>query len=141
MDQVLLDGDQALYQPSFGAAVVVVRPGVLRGSGPATVNGKAVAIDGDEASATVEGCVYQSAAYPIPGTGTLEVASLAGDQRSRDSQSGGQALLLVGGSFNARFRVQSPAQQPTPSGPVPDPLTEYAGQGQFLTSNRILRAS
>jgi hypothetical protein len=141
MDHVLLDGDQALYQPAFGAAVVVVRPGVLRGSGPATVNGKAVAIDGDEASAAVQGCPYQSAAYPIPGTGTLEVAALAGDQRSRTSHSGGQPFLLVGGSFTARFRVQTPAQQPTPGGPVPDPLTEYTGQGQFLTSNRILRAS
>jgi hypothetical protein len=141
MDFVLLDGDQALFQPAFGAAVVVVRPGVLRGSGPATVNGKAVAIDGDEASAAVRGCLYQSAAYPIPGTGTLEVATLAGDQRSQTSRAGDQPLLLVGGTFTARFRVQAPAQQPTPSGPVPDPLTEYSGRGQFLTSNRILRAS
>ncbi|MFM7733928.1 MAG: hypothetical protein ACKO6F_10845 [Cyanobium sp.] len=141
MDFVLLDGDQALFQPAFGAAVVVVRPGVLRGSGPASVNGKAVAIDGDESSVAVQGCLYQSAAYPIPGTGTLEVAALAGDQRSQNSRSGGQPLLLVGGAFTARFRVQAPAQQPTPSGPVPDPLTEYSGQGQFLSSNQILRAS
>jgi hypothetical protein len=112
MDQVLLDGDQALYQPAFGAAVVVVRPGVLRGSGPATVNGKAVAIDGDEASAAVQGCVYQSAAYPIPGTGTLEVASLADDQRSSNSQSGGQALLLGGDPSMPAFWCRAPRSNP-----------------------------
>ena len=32
MDVLLVDGDQALFQPSFGAAMVVVRPGVLRAS-------------------------------------------------------------------------------------------------------------
>jgi hypothetical protein len=140
MDYVLIDADQALFEPMFGAAMVVVRPGRLRGSGPATLNGKRICVVGDEASATVSGCPYCSGAYPIPGTGSLEVASLAGDQRTRTIQSGGQQLLLVGQAFTARFRVESPAQQPTATGSIPDPIAEYTGQGRFLTTNRILRA-
>ena len=35
-DFVLIDGDQALFLPAFGAAIVVVQPGKLAGSGPAT---------------------------------------------------------------------------------------------------------
>jgi len=140
MDYVLIDADQALFEPTFGAAMVVVRAGKLRGSGPASLNGKRLCVAGDEASATVKGCPYSSGAYPIPGTGSLEVASLASDQRARITQSGGQQLLLVGGSFTARFRVESPAQQPNAAGPIPDPLAEYTGKGRFITTNRILRA-
>lgn len=141
MDYVLIDADQALFEPAFGAAMVVVRPGTLRGSGAASLNGKPLCVAGDEASASVKGCLYSSGAYPIPGVGSLEVASLGSDQRTRTIQTGGLQLLLVGGSFTARFRVESPAQQPTAAGPpIPDPMAEYSGQGRFLTTNRILRA-
>jgi len=140
MDYVLIDADQALFQPTFGAAMVVVRPGTLRASGPTSLNGKRICVAGDEASATVKGCLYSSGTYPIPGMGSLEVAALATDQRTRTIRSGGQQLLLRGGSFTARFRVESPAQQPTAAGPIPDPMTEYTGKGCFLTTNRILRA-
>lgn len=140
MDYVLIDADQALFEPAFGAAMVVVRPGLLRGSGPASLNGKRLCVVGDEASASVKGCLYRSGAYPIPGVGSLEVASLGSNQRTRTIQSGGQPLLLVGGSFTARFRVESPAQQPTAAGPIPDPMATYMGKGRFLTANRILRA-
>jgi hypothetical protein len=141
MDYVLIDADQALFEPTFGAAMVVVRPGMLRGSGPASLNGKRLCVVGDEASATVKGCLYSSGTYPIPGVGSLEVASLGSNQRTRTIQSGGQQLLLVGGSFTARFRVESPAQQPTAAGaPIPDPMATYTGKGRFLTTNRILRA-
>jgi hypothetical protein len=140
MDYVLIDADQALFEPTFGAAMVVVRPGKLRGSAPASLNGKRLCVVGDEASATVTGCLYSSGAYPIPGVGSLEVASLGSNQRTRTIQSGGQQLLLVGGSFTARFKVESPAQQPTAAGPIPDPMATYTGKGRFLTTNRILRA-
>ena len=60
---------------------------------------------------------------------------------ARTSKTGGQKLLLVGRSFTARFKVEAPAQQPTPSGPIPDPMVEYTGEGRFLTTNRMLRAS
>ena len=47
-DFILLEGDKANFLPNFGAAVVVVRPGDLKGSGPATLTGKKICVDGDE---------------------------------------------------------------------------------------------
>lgn len=141
MDYVLIDGDQALFQPTFGAATVVVLPGSLQASGPATLNGSKLCVAGDEASVSVKGCVYLAPPFVIPGTGSLEIACLGGDQQASSTNTGGKAPLLVGGSFTARFKVESPAQQPTAAGPVPDSTPSYQGSGRFLTTNRILRAS
>jgi hypothetical protein len=134
-DYLLLDGDKAIFTPSFGAATVVVQPGTLTASGPATVNGKKVCVAGDEKSVSVAGCSYMTPSHSIPGTGTLEIASLAGDQTAQKTKTGSTLVLLVGSSFTAKFSVQSPAQQPTSAGPVPDPTPQYSGTGTFTTTN------
>jgi hypothetical protein len=134
-DYILLDGDKAIFTPSFGAATVVVQPGTLTASGPATVSGKKLCVAGDEKSVSVAGCMYTTASHPIPGTGTLEIASLAGDQTAGKTRSGSTLVLLVGSSFTASFSVQSPAQQPTSGGPVPDATPKYSGTGSFTTTN------
>ena len=143
MDYVLIDGDQAMFQPSFGPATVIVQPGKLTASGPATLVGKKLCVDGDERSVSVPGCMYTTPQYSIPGSGTLEIAALAGDQKASKTQSGSENLLLVGGSFTARFKVQSPAQQPPPGpgSPTPDATPEYSGSGSFLTTNTRFRGS
>lgn len=138
-DYLLLDGDLAIFTPTFGAATVVVQPGPLTASGPATVGGKAVCVAGDEGSVSVAGCSYVTPAHSIPGTGTLEIAALAGDQTATKTRSGDAKVLLVGSSFTARFSVQTPAQQPTPAGPVPDPAPSYSGSGSFSTTNTKFR--
>ena len=38
-DYILMDGDQAIYKPNFGAAIVAVQPGTLTGSGKANIGG------------------------------------------------------------------------------------------------------
>lgn len=134
-DFVLVDGDPVLFIPAFGPAVVVVQPGKISGSGPATINGKKICVDGDEGGVSVPGCSYMSPAYPIPGTGTLKIQALGSDQKAKKTQTGGKPVLLKGSVFNAKFEVQSPAQQPTPGGPVPDGTPQYAGQGQFIATN------
>lgn len=121
--------------PNFGAAVVVVPPGFLTGSGPASLNGKMYCVDGDEKNLSVPGCTYIAPPYVIPGVGTVSIASLAGDQKAVKTQTGGKAVLLKGSSFTADFEVQSPAQQPTPGGPVPDTTPKYSGTGMFITTN------
>lgn len=142
MDYVLIDGDQALFKPAFGAATVVVMPGQLKASGPATLTSKKLCIVGDESSVSVKGCMYTTASHPIPGTGTLEIAALAGDQQATKSNSGGTKLMLKGSDFTAKFTVQSPAQQPAPPGPpVPDATPQYSGQGNFMTTNTKLRGT
>lgn len=137
-DYVLVDGDLVSFQPSFGAATVVPVPGQLKGSGPATLDGTKLCVEGDEGDVEVPGCMYIAGAYVIPGTGTLKIDSLAGDQVAEKTKTGGKPVLLVGGTFTAKFSVDSPAQQPTPGGPVPDSSTSYSGSGSFVTTNTLL---
>lgn len=142
-DYVLLDGDKANFMPAFGAAIVMVKPGDLKGSGPATLNGKKLCIDGDEKSVSVPGCVYMTPQYSIPGTGTLKIAALAANQKAQKTKTGGKAVLLKGGNFTAKFEVQNPAKQPPPGpgAPIPDATPQYSGNGTFITTNMKFQGS
>ena len=136
-DFILTDGDKAQFESSFGKANVVVKPGTLKGSGSGTIGGKKISVEGDESSVSVPGCMYMAGPYVIPGTGTLKIDSLADDQIAEKTQTGGKAVLLKGGSFNATFEVQNPAKQPPkgPSPPEPDSTSSYSGKGSFVNSN------
>lgn len=126
-----------IFIPAFGAAIVVVQPGKLEGSGPATIGGKKICVDGDESKVEVAGCTYMTPQYSIPGSGTLKIAALAANQKAKKTQTGGKVVLLKGGSFTAKFEVQSPAQQPPPGpgAPIPDATPQYSGNGMFIPAN------
>jgi hypothetical protein len=140
-DLVLVDGDTATFLPAFGAAMVAVRPGALSASSPASVGTKKICVAGDETSVSVAGCSYCTPQYSIPGTGTLKISQLAGDQKARTGTAGGKAVLLKGSLFTAVFEVQAPAQQPPPGpgAPIPDTTTRYSGRGSFTTANTAVR--
>ena len=140
-DKVLTDGDTVVFLPAFSSASVVVQPGRIPGSGPAAIGGKKICVDGDEARVSVPGCMYMTPSHPIPGVGTLKIATLAANQKARTTRTGGKPVLLKGSLFTARFEVQTPAQQPTPTGPVPDATPQYSGQGQFMPINQQVSAS
>lgn len=142
-DFILIEGDKANFLPNFGAAVVVVQPGNLTGSGPTTLNGKKICVDGDEKNVSVPGCTYMTPQFSIPGTGTLKIAALAGNQKAKKTKTGGKAVLLKGGTFTAKFEVQSPAKQPPPGlgSPIPDPTPQYSGNGMFITTNTKFRGT
>ena len=139
-DLILVDGDKAIFMPAFGLATVVVQPGQLKGSGPATLKGKKLCVDGDEKSVTVAGCTYIAGSYSVPGVGTLKIKSLAGDQKAKKTQSGGKAMLLKGGMFTATFEVTTPAQIPPPTS-SPDGTPQYSGQGNFNSTNQKFKGS
>jgi hypothetical protein len=81
--------------------------------------------------------------YSIPGVGTLAIKALASDQQTRKTKHQGKALILVGGQFDAVFRVSSPAMQPPPgtAPPVPDATPEYSGKGMFINTNMTFSAT
>lgn len=133
-DFILIDGDQANFNPAFGIATVVVRLGDLKASGASTLNGKKVCIDGDEKSVSVPSCVYTAGSYTIPGTGTLKILVLGGDQKAQKTNSAGKPVLLKGSTFTAIFEVQNPAKQPPPA-LTPDATPQYSGTGNFITTN------
>jgi hypothetical protein len=142
-DFILVEGDKANFLPNFGAAIVVVQPGELKGSGPATLKGKKICVEGDEKQVSVAGCTYMTPQYSIPGTGTLKIDSLAGDQKASKTKTGDKAVLLKGGNFTAKFEVQSPAKQPPPGpgSPIPDSASQYSGKGMFVTTNTMFRGT
>ena len=132
-DYILINSDQAMFQPNFGAAIVMVQPGRLRATGKASVGKKKVCIVGDEKSVAVQGCMYTTPAYPVPGVGTLKIASLAGNQQASKTKSKGTKVMLKGGNFQATFEVQTPAANQG-SGTT-DTMLNYSGQGSFVTTN------
>ncbi|KAA3613650.1 MAG: hypothetical protein DWQ05_15320 [Calditrichaeota bacterium] len=136
-DFIIIEGDKAIFLPSFGAATVVVQPGDMPGSGHGTLSGKKICIEGDEQDVSVPGCMYMTPQYSIPGSGTLKIDSLASDQVAEITNTGGTAVILKGSQFNAKFEVQSPAQQPPPGpgSPIPDASPSYSGNGIFQTMN------
>ena len=135
-DFILMTGDMVIFNPTFGAATVVPVPGTLSGTGRSNVSKKPVCVDGDEKNVLVPGVTYMAPPHVIPGVGILSIDSLGGDQKATKTKSGGKAVLLKGSTFNAKFQVSVPAQQPQPSGPpVPDTTPSYSGTGQFVTMN------
>ncbi|MGK7925560.1 MAG: hypothetical protein AB4290_09995, partial [Spirulina sp.] len=70
-DFILITGDKAKFNSSFGQANVTARPGDLIGSGKDKINQKLVCVEGDEKMVIVPGCPYQTPQYSIPGVGML----------------------------------------------------------------------
>ena len=137
-DYVLIDGDEVEFEGRFGGATVTVRPGTLRGSGPATVGGKKICVRGDETSVTVEGCPYVTKTHTVSGSGTLVIDALSTDQVASKTKTGGQPVLLVGTHFTARFEVSTPAMDLNSN---PDTPTPFSGTGTFVTQNTTLRGT
>lgn len=142
-DFILIDGDQVLFDPVFGIANVVVRPGNLTAHGAATIKSKKISVMGDEKEVSVPGCMYTTAIHTIPGVGTLEISALADDQIAKKTYTANKKVLLKGSQFTAKLTVQTPAQQPPPGpgSPIPDTMTEYQGTGRFITANIHVQGS
>ena len=132
-DYVLMEGDLAMFLPTFGAATVVVRPGTLQGTGKTALTGKKICLEGDESKVAVQGCLYITPQYSVPGTGTLKISKLGGDQTSKKTKSGNKPVMLKGSSFTAKFEVLAPAIDPV-SG-APDATPSYSGSGNFMSMN------
>ncbi|WP_438031078.1 hypothetical protein [Sorangium sp. So ce233] len=140
---ILVEGDKAIFLPTFEAALVLPRAGELKGSGPGTLNGKKICVEGDEGKVSVANCSYVKPGYAIPGTGTLKIAALGSDQKAKETKTGDKAVLLKGTTFTATFEVQNPAKQPPkgPGPPIPDSTREYQGKGMFKTTNKIFKGT
>jgi len=141
--QIIVDGDTVTFLPTYGNAIVSPIPTTISGSASnVKIEGNAVCLEGDEEDVESSGCMYIAPPYVIPGSGTLKIAGLASDQLTEKTKVEDKKVILKGVMFDAKFEVQSPAQQPTASGaPVPDSTTEYSGgQGMFVPQNTKVTA-
>lgn len=105
------------------------------------VNGTPACVLGDEMAPPLKGqMLYTAPPFTTPGTGTLQVL-LEPNNTTTQTMVGGKPLLIRGGSFPVLFKVEVPATQPTPTGPLPDPVMEKPGTAQFVTSDETMIAS
>ncbi len=138
-DFIIIDGDQVTFQPSFGAATIIPVPGNISGSGKATLDKKAVCIEGDEKKVEVKNVSYINASF-VGGMGTLKIVGLASDQLADHTKSEGEKVILKGSTFDAKLEVTTKAIDP--SSGMQDPLKEHSGgKGEFITTNTKFKGS
>jgi hypothetical protein len=139
LDTIIINGDQVVFTPLFGSAIVSVQPGIMEGTGETTIKGESVCIEGDEKNVEIPNCSYIVPPFVIPGMGTLKIQQLAPNQVTQKVTSGGNGVIVRGGTFIAVFEVSSQAKQPPPSS-APDPMPKHMGQGQFIPTNTKIKA-
>lgn len=103
------------------------------------LGGQPVCLQGDELPPSIRTpLTYTAPPFVTPGMGTLTVMLAPNNLTQKTVQ--GKPMLLKGATFQASFSVSTPAQQPTPSGPVPDPVLTKPGTCQFITTNINVQA-
>ncbi|MGI9148102.1 MAG: hypothetical protein ACR2IK_16370 [Chloroflexota bacterium] len=113
----------------------LIAPVPLLGSGMTVlVNNQPVCLQGDELPIALSGpLMYTAPPFVTPGMGTLMVTLMPNNLTLRTTASAKPALLK-GATFMATFNVTAPAMQPTPAGPIPDPVVVKPCQAQFITT-------
>jgi hypothetical protein len=104
------------------------------------VNGMPACVVGDEMPPELMVPMeYTAPPFIVPGMGTLMLTLLPDNMTVLTMADG--PLLIRGGPFIALFTVEDPAMQPTPAGPIPDPVIEKPGTAEFITTNETVFAS
>lgn len=125
------------FDPNFGKALLVVAPVPINGTGTHSVMMMKGCVEGDEMKVKLP-TSYNAPPY-LGGMGMAFIKKLNKDQLSKKTKCKNKAVILKGTKFDAEFTVTVPAQQPTPSGPVPDTTLKYQGKGQFVTTNTAVK--
>ena len=119
---------------------MLMAPVPLIGTGTKVmVSNVPICLQGDELPPSLKAPMpYTAPPFVTPGMGTLSII-LAPNNLSKQTQNG-KPIILKGATFQVSFAVSSPAMQPTPAGPVPDPVMTKPGTAQFITTNINVQA-
>jgi hypothetical protein len=140
-DFVLRTGDLVKVTIPPPAAIPALEgPVPLEGSAETlTVCEMTVCLQGDELPEILrQPLPYTAPPFTIPGMGTLMLTLNPSNLTAQTRN--GKPLLIKGSPFTAMFTVTESAQQPTPAGPVADPVEEKPGTAEFITTNTTVRA-
>jgi Contractile injection system spike tip protein len=135
-DFIIRTGDMIQVTiPPPAIVPMLLSPVPLVGTGMTVMAaGMAVCLEGDELPPALRVLLpYTAPPFVTPGMGTLTVTLLPTNKTIQTVN--GRAILIKGATFPAQFQVTVPAMQPTPVGPVPDPLLVKPGTAQFVTTN------
>ncbi|CAQ84196.1 MULTISPECIES: hypothetical protein [Photorhabdus] len=134
--QLIIDGDSLLFEPLFGnRQVTILMPATIRGSGHAQIQGRKIAIVGDEKKVQLQ-AQYITPSHPVPGIGTVTIAQLDTSQQVNFCHSPA-TVIVVGQQFTARFTPSQPAINPSTG---PDVTTPSMGKGRFIASQHTINA-
>lgn len=132
-DMIQITLDPPTVAPMLAAPVPLVASGLSK------VGEVAVCLKGDELPQSLQAPMpYVCAPYTIPGMGTVAV-TLAASNTTQHAKDSDTAMLLKGGSFQAKFTVTVPAQMPPPAS-TPDPVATKTGTALFITTNAVATA-
>ena len=137
-DFVVKTGDNLLVTiPPPTVVLLLVAPVPLIGSSKdVTVMGLPACLEGDELPLVLRfPLAYMSPPYVTPGMGTLSLTLTPTNKTAKTANQ--KALLIKGTPFKAEFNVTVPAMMPTPTGPVPDPMTKKPGVAQFISAGTV----
>ena len=140
-DFVIKTGDM-IKITIFPPAIVppVMAPVPLMGTGvTVNVNQMAICLEGDELPPPLlVPLPYTAPPFVTPGMGMLKVTITPMNKTAMSKN--GKAILIKGTPFTAEFNVIAPAMQPTPAGPVPDPVAKKPGIAEFITTTVNVKA-
>ena len=104
-----------------------------------TVNAMPACLEGDELPPALRVPLpYTAPPFVTPGMGTVSVTLTPANKTLLTKN--GKAVLIKGTPFVAEFQVTVPAMQPTPTGPVPDPMAKKPGTAEFVTTTATVKA-
>ena len=133
----LLTGDVVSFDLIEGGTLMAPAKTIMKGTASIEDSGRVVCIEGDEKNALFPSCPYVAPPYTIPGAVMCKIKKLNSGHISgivTDGSNGGDKNILYIGSspFDVEYTVLMPAQQPTPTGPIPDTKLSYSGKGSFI---------
>ena len=140
-DFIIKTNDQIQFTvPPPTLIPMIAAPVPMIGTGTqVTVANVPICLQGDELPPTLKAPMpYTAPPFVTPGMGTLTIM-LMPTNLSKQTQNG-KPIILKGSTFQCSFAVQSPAMQPTPAGPVPDPVMTKPGTCTFITTNINVKA-
>jgi len=120
---------------------LLMAPVPLLGTGlTVLVNHQPICLEGDELPPAVRlPLMYTAPPFITPGFGTLSV-TLTPANKTLKVSANGKPALIKGATFTATFSVTAPALQPTPVGPLLDPVVTKPGTAQFVTTTVNVQA-
>lgn len=128
----IIDGDQVIFKPKFGMAVVTPVPGTIKALGGGkkmSVSSKPVCVQGDEKTVKIK-TAYTAPPYSILGEGLAEITALASDQIAKKTKVNSKAVIMKGSFFDMQFTVTTRAKNEV--GDEDKTPVHMGGKGEFF---------
>jgi hypothetical protein len=140
-DFIIKTGDQIkITIPPPAIVPMIQAPVPMVGTGATVLeSNKPICLQGDELPPPLRAPMpYTAPPFVTPGMGSLTLILTPANLTKLTMN--GKPIIIKGAAFQAIFNVSAPAMQPTPGGPVPDPVLVKPGTAMFITTTVMTMA-